>query len=71
MKPVAKKEWREAPPFQCQIAGGLHVKMADGSEIDVGPGEVVALPAGHDARVVGSVPAVLIDGAGASSYAKK
>jgi mannose-6-phosphate isomerase-like protein (cupin superfamily) len=71
VKPVAKTEWCEAPHFQYQVAGRLHVKMADGSEFDVGPGEVTALPSGHDAWVVGNEPVVVIDWAGASNYAKK
>jgi len=71
VKPVAKTEWCEAPHFQYQVAGRLHVKMVDGSEFEVGPGEVVALPSGHDAWVVGREPVVLVDWAGASDYAKK
>ncbi len=44
--------------------------MADGSEFETGPGEVVALPSGHDAWVVGNDPVVVVDWAGASNYAK-
>jgi hypothetical protein len=44
--------------------------MADGAEFDVGPGEITALPSGHDAWVVGDEPVVLIDWCGASNYAK-
>jgi hypothetical protein len=46
------------------------MKNADGSEFDLHAGDVSALPAGHDAWVVGNGPAVLIDWAGASNYAK-
>ncbi len=70
VKPVAKTEWCQAPHFQYQVTGRLHVKMADGAEFDVGPGEVVTLPSGHDAWVVGNEPVVLVDWAGASNYAK-
>ena len=45
--------------------------MSDGKEFEVGPGEVTALPQGHDAWVVGKEPVVLIDWAGASNYAKR
>jgi hypothetical protein len=45
--------------------------MSDGAEFDVGPGEITALPQGHDAWVVGNEPVVLIDWAGASNYAKR
>lgn len=71
VKPIAKTQWCEAPHFQYQVSGRLHVVMADGSEFDTGPGEVSALPSGHDAWVVGNEPVVLIDWSGASNYAKK
>ena len=44
--------------------------MADGDEFEVGPGEITALPSGHDAWVVGQEPVVLVDWHGASNYAK-
>jgi len=70
VKPVAGTEWCEAPHFQYHVAGRLHVKMTDGSEFEVGPGEVTALPSGHDAWVVGNEPVVMVDWWGASNYAK-
>ena len=70
VKPIAGTEWCEAPHFQYHASGRLHVVMADGSEFEAGPGEVTALPAGHDAWVVGDEAVVLIDWAGASNYAK-
>jgi hypothetical protein len=69
VKPIAKTAWCEAPHFQYQVSGRLHVKMKDGTEFETGPGEVSALPSGHDAWVVGSEPVVLIDWAGATHYA--
>ena len=71
VKPVAKTEWCEAPHFQYHLSGRLHVKMSDGTEFEAGPGEVTALPVGHDAWVVGNEPVVLVDWAGASDYAKR
>jgi len=70
VKPIAKTQWCEAPHFQYQVSGRIHIQMADGTEFDVGPGEVVALPSGHDAWVVGNEPVVAIDWSGASNYAK-
>jgi hypothetical protein len=61
LKPIAKTEWCEAPHFQYQVSGRLHVKMSDGAEFELGPGEVSYLPAGHDAWVVGDEPVVLVD----------
>jgi quercetin dioxygenase-like cupin family protein len=71
VKPIAKTEWCDAPHFQYHVSGRLHVLMSDGKEFEVGPGEITALPQGHDAWVVGNEPAVVVDFAGASNYAKK
>jgi quercetin dioxygenase-like cupin family protein len=70
VKPIAGTEWCEAPHFQYHLSGRLHVLMTDGTEFEVGPGEVSALPSGHDGWVVGDEPVVLIDWAGATNYAK-
>jgi hypothetical protein len=70
VKKIAGTELCEAPHFQYQVSGKIHVKMADGTELDSGPGDVTLLPSGHDAWVVGNEPVVLIDWNGATSYAK-
>lgn len=70
VKPIAGTEWCQAPHFQYHVSGTLHVLMSDGAEFDVGPGEITALPSGHDAWVVGNEPVVVIDWAGASNYAR-
>jgi uncharacterized cupin superfamily protein len=49
----------------------MHVVMADGSEMDMGPGDVSYLPAGHDAWVVGNDSVVAVDWHGATHYAQK
>jgi hypothetical protein len=71
VKQIANTEWCEAPHFQYHVSGRLHVLMSDGSEFEVGPGEVSWLPSGHDAWVVGDEPVVVIDWAGAMNYAKR
>jgi len=71
VKPIAGTEWCEAPHFQYHVSGRIHVLMVDGSEFEGRPGEVTALPSGHDAWVVGDEPVVLIDWAGASNYARQ
>ena len=71
VKPIAGTEWCEAPHFQYQVSGRIHVVMSDGTEFDVGAGEITVLPPGHDAWVVGDEPVVVIDWAGASNYAKR
>ncbi len=71
VKPIAKTELCQAPHFQYQIAGRMHVSMADGTQFELGPGDVSDLPQGHDAWVVGNEPVVVVDWAGASKYAKR
>ena len=56
VKPVVKTEWCEAPHFQYVISGRYHVKMKDGTEFDIGPGDAAAVPPGHDAWVLGDEP---------------
>ena len=70
VKPLAGTELCEAPHFQYHVAGTLHVRTADGTEFDATPGQVTALPSGHDAWVVGDEPVVVVDWWGASNYAK-
>jgi hypothetical protein len=70
VKPIAATEWCQAPHFQYQVSGRLHVVMEDGTEFDLGPGDVSVLPSGHDAWVIGDEPVVLVDWYGATHYAK-
>jgi hypothetical protein len=69
VKPIAGTAWCEAPHFQYQVSGRLHVVMHDGREFEVGAGSVSHLPAGHDAWVIGNEPVVLVDWFGATNYA--
>ena len=71
VKPVAKTSSCEAPHFQYHLAGKLAIKMDDGTELVAGPGDVTALPSGHDAWVVGDEPVIVIDWFGASNYGKR
>ena len=48
----------------------LSFSVADGAEFDAKPGDVTALPQGHDAWVVGNEPVVVVDWYGASNYAR-
>lgn len=71
VKPIANTDWCEAPHFQYQISGRLHIVMSDGKEFETSPGQVSWLPSGHDAWVVGNDPVVLVDWSGAAHYAMK
>jgi quercetin dioxygenase-like cupin family protein len=71
VKPIAKTASCQAPHFQYHLSGRIAVKMDDGTEFIAGPGDITALPQGHDAWVVGNEPAVVIDWCGATDYAKR
>jgi hypothetical protein len=69
VKPIAKTDWCEAPHFQYQLSGHLHILMSDGKEYETHAGQVHSIPQGHDAWVVGNEEVVLIDWSGAGKYA--
>src|SRR5919197_1216068 len=51
VKPIAGTESCEAPHLLYCMSGRMHIVMNDGSEAEVGPGDVAAIPPGHDAWV--------------------
>ena len=59
------------PHFQYRLSGTLGIGMNDGTGFIAGPGEITALPCGHDAWVVGTEPVVVIDWYGASNHGTK
>jgi len=69
VKPIAGTELCQAPHFMYQMSGRMRVVLADGSEMESGPGDVTVIPPGHDAWVVGNEPVVVIDWGGAANYA--
>jgi quercetin dioxygenase-like cupin family protein len=69
VKPVAGTESCQTHHFGYCISGRMHVVMDDGQEIDIGPGEAIEIPPGHDAWVVGDERYVGVDVTGGSSYA--
>jgi mannose-6-phosphate isomerase-like protein (cupin superfamily) len=68
MKPKSKS--CHATHFNYHVSGVMHIRMDDGAEADVGPGEVVWIPPGHDAWVVGVEPVVVVDIQGMVDAAK-
>jgi quercetin dioxygenase-like cupin family protein len=71
VKPIAGTELCQAPHFQYHLQGTLHILMEDGTEFDGTPGDVIAVPHGHDAWVVGDEPVIIVDWWGASNYARQ
>jgi hypothetical protein len=71
VKPIAGTDQCEASHLGYCVTGRMRVTMSDGTGIEVGPGDAVAIPPGHDAEVLGPEPCVLIDFGEVSDYAKR
>ena len=52
------------------LSGRMKVRMDDGSETEIGPGQAAAIPPRHDAEVVGDEACVWLDFGEISEYAK-
>jgi mannose-6-phosphate isomerase-like protein (cupin superfamily) len=70
IKPVVGTESCQVDHIGYVISGRLHVEHRDGSEGDVGVGDVYHIAPGHDAWVVGDEPAVFVEFQGAAHYAQ-
>ncbi len=51
------------------LAGKAAVKMEDGREVVMGPGDFFSIPPGHDSWVVGDEPYVSLHILGGETYA--
>ncbi len=71
VKPIAGTNSCQAAHLGVQLSGIMHIRMDDGTERDIGPGQVVNIPPGHDGWVVGNEPVVFIDIVGMENYAKQ
>ncbi len=71
VKPIAQTESCEFAHFGYIVSGRMRVMMDDGSESEIGPGDVFTIAPGHDAEVVGDEPCVMLDiGEEDAGYAK-
>ncbi|MGD0156690.1 MAG: cupin domain-containing protein [Terracidiphilus sp.] len=70
VKPIAKTPSCGAAHFGYQLSGTLVTRMDDGTESTSKAGDVLNIPPGHDAWVVGNEAVVVIDFQGMANYAK-
>ena len=70
VKPIAGTDTCQTNHFGYVISGRMHVVMDDGTEADIGPGDVFAIPPGHDAWTVGDEPCVGVDWGQVEHYAQ-
>ena len=61
VKPIAQTDLCEFPHLGYMLKGRIRVTMKDGSELEMSEGDVVSIPPGHDAEVVGDEEAVMVD----------
>ncbi len=61
VKPIAGTEQCQYHHLGVTLEGRLRVQMPDGSELELGPGDVFEIPPGHDAWVVGDSPWISVD----------
>ena len=66
IRPIAGTESCQGTHFGYVLSGRSHLVMDDGTETDLGPGDIVITPAGHDGWVIGDEPYVFLDFQGAS-----
>lgn len=70
VKPTAGTDSCQVAHLGYVISGRMHVRTDDGTECEVGPGDVQLLGPGHDAWVVGNEPFVMLDFQGGKIYGK-
>jgi uncharacterized cupin superfamily protein len=71
VKPIAGTDSCQAAHFGYVLSGRMRVHMDDGTEAEIGPGDVVAIPPGHDAEVPGPEACVMVDFGEIGDYAKR
>ncbi len=64
VKPVAGTELCEVTHTGYVVSGSEGVRMADGTEVELGPGDAFVIGPGHDAWVIGNEPCVTLDFSG-------
>jgi len=71
IRPIAGTDSCETSHLGYCVSGHMRVQMDDGGQREMGPGDVVAIPPGHDAEVVGDQPCVFLDFGEVTAYAKR
>jgi hypothetical protein len=71
IKPIAQTDSCQVSHLGYVLSGRMKVFMDSGSEEEVGPNQVFAIPPGHDAEVVGDEPCVMVDFGEFGEYAKR
>ena len=71
VKPLAQTASCQAAHFGYVLSGRMRIKMDDGTEKELAPGDAFVAEPGHDAWTVGREACVLVDfGASVGQYAR-
>jgi class 3 adenylate cyclase len=70
VKPIAETDSCQFHHFGVTLSGHLRAQMRDGTELEIGPGDVFEIPPGHDAWVVGDEPWISVDFEAMRAYAR-
>ena len=68
--PIAGTDSCQTHHFGYCVSGRMRVVMDDGTELELGPGDLAEIMPGHDAEVLGDEACVFIDVGDVSKYAK-
>jgi uncharacterized cupin superfamily protein len=71
VKPIAGTDSCQVSHLGYVLSGRMKIKMDDGSETTIEAGQVVAVPPGHDAEVIGDEPCEMVDFGEFGDYAKR
>jgi quercetin dioxygenase-like cupin family protein len=70
VKPIAGTESCQVTHVGYVQSGRMGIRMDDGTESEIGPGDFVHIPHGHDAWTIGDEACVVLDFGGLKGYAK-
>ena len=71
IKPIAGTDSCQTTHLLYCLSGRMKVVMDDGTEGELGPGDMAAIEPGHDAWVVGDEPCRAVDFGSVAHYAKR
>ena len=71
VRPIAGTPSCEVSHLAYCLSGRMRVSMDDGATTEISAGDVVAIPPGHDAEVLGDEACILVDFGEISEYAKR
>jgi len=71
VRPIAGTDSCQVSHVGYVLSGRMRITMDDGSETVIEPGQIVAIPPGHDGEVIGDEACEMIDFGQISEYARR